>query len=1093
MSELKVFRASAGSGKTYTLTQEYIRLLFNNPTNYAHTLAVTFTNKATAEMRARILSTLHDLSCNAPGAINLKQDLKKEFNKSDKEISTTASELLSMLLHDFSRFSISTIDSFFQKVTRSFAREMGLPAGFRLELETNHIMLQAIDRLILEMDEPQHKEVKEWLIQFARERMENDKGWNIASEISRLSNEIFKETYQANALRLSSRISDKNFLATYKRALEEIIRNVDDKIKAIGNKGLEIISHYNLDLNSDFSGKSRTKVKVFERFVNQQDHLIAEKFIKLLDGADQWTRKDNPTEKNIAIEEAYNSGLHALLTDALEIIEKESRDYHTARFILPELNALGVVNDVNKKMMEICREQNVFLISGTNFLLTQIINENESPFIYEKTGSRYAHYMMDEFQDTSSLQYLNFLPLINDTLASGQYALMVGDVKQAIYRWRNSDWNLLAEAVEEDFKRFGLEARTLHTNWRSNEEVIRFNNSFFKMAARLLQQQFNNLIPEEQSENPNLQKLQNKIENAYHDIEQQVPKSGIDSGGELFIKFIEGKSKDDFMDATLHQTILRVDKLVESGNKLSDICILVRKNDEAVAITNALLSGSFHPNAVTYPVISNESLVIANSEAIRLILAQLRYIRNPEDNVTESFIRMHWLKNQQQPTSPEELNLTPYFHNIQTEALWNRHKATILDYREKPIYQLAEELIRLLPEELCKTHGVYIQSFMSLLLKFIIQESADLNKFLDYWDKSGQRVSLSVPDNQDAIRVMTIHKSKGLEFKTVILPFANWSINGMKHSNLLWLEPPTEPFNAIPLVPVKAQKDLAKSHFAEAYLNEIMHQYVDNLNLAYVALTRARESLNVFCQIQAKENDKPISEYSNISQILHVFAQGKEAFEQFPKCYNEEEMLFHFKKLDLSVRGAEKSQESKENKSTNREFDKITATPFSFTSGQKSIVNHLESEEYFRHSDETGKINYGKIMHRIFEQIVTTKDVDKVLSEMKFKGQLSQEESLQLKKEIEVWLSHPNVASWFDGSYQVKTEAGILAGEIRRPDRVMIKNGEVLVVDYKFGESRSFSHHQQVLQYMKLIRQMGYGNVRGYLWYVSQNEIEEVK
>lgn len=1061
--------------------------------DYAHTLAVTFTNKATAEMRSRILSTLHDLSCDAPGAYNLKKELKREFNKSDKEISSTASELLSMLLHDFSRFSISTIDSFFQKVTRSFAREMGLPAGFRLELETNHIMLQAIDRLILEMDEPQHKEVKEWLIQFARERMESDKGWNIATEISRLSSEIFKETYQANAFRLSSRIGDKNFLVAYKRALEEIIRNIDDKIKTIGAKGLEIIAQYNLDLNNDFNGRSRTKVKVFERFVNLQDHLNAEKFIKLLDGADQWTRKDNPTEKNIAIEAAYNNGLHAFLTDALETIENKSRDYHTARFILPELNALGVVNDVNKKMMEICREQNVFLISGTNFLLTQIINQNESPFIYEKTGTRYAHYMMDEFQDTSSLQYLNFLPLINDTLASGKYALMVGDVKQAIYRWRNSDWNLLAEAVEEDFKRFGLEAKTLDTNWRSNEEVIRFNNSFFKMAAKLLQQQFNNLIPEEESQNPNLQKLQSKIENAYHDIEQQVPESGIDSGGEVFIKFIEEKKKGDFVDATLYQTILRVDKLVESGNKLSDICILVRKNEEAVAITNALLSGHYHPNGITYPVISNESLIIANSEAIRLILAQLRYIRNPEDSVTESFIRMHWLKNQQEIKPADNLNLTPYFHDAQTEALWVKHKSTILDYREKPIYQLAEELIRLLPDDLCKVHGVYIQSFMSLLLKFIIQESADLNKFLDYWDKSGQRVSLSVPDNQNAIRVMTIHKSKGLEFKTVIIPFANWNINSMKHYNLLWLEPPSEPFNALPLVPVKAQKDLAKSHFAQAYLDEIMHQYVDNLNLAYVALTRARESLNIICQIQPKDNDKPISEYPNISQIMHAFAQGNNALEQFPNCFDDDEMVFHFKKMDLSIRKAEKSQESNEKRSTNREINSITAPPFSFTSGQKSIVNHLESEEYFQHSDETGKINYGKIMHRIFEQIVSAKDVDKVLSEMKFKGQISQEESIKLKKEIEVWLSHPKVASWFDGSYQVKTEAGILAGEIRRPDRVMIINHEVLVVDYKFGETRSFSHHQQVEQYMKLIRQMGYGNVRGCLWYVSQNEIEEVK
>lgn len=597
MSQLKVYRASAGSGKTYTLTQEYIFLLFKKPENYRQILAVTFTNKATAEMRSRILSTLNNLAHQTMGTPEHMVDLQNKFKLTTAEVRQKASLLLGLLLHDFSRFSISTIDSFFQKVTRSFAREMGLPIGFRLELETKHIMLQAIDQLILEMDAPQHKAMKEWLIDFARERMEQDNKWNISQEIQHISREIFKEKYQANAALLSRQIKDKNYLNAYKSALQEIISNVDQQIKGLGEQGLELITKFNLDLTEDFQGKSRTKVKVFERMAQLNDHLNLSKFEVLLESPEKWTRKDSPPEKKMAIEAAYQEGLHAILLQAAETIAQKSKDYYTAKLILKELNALGLIHDVYEKMMQLCREQNIFMISGTNYLLTRIIDNNETPFIYEKTGTRYAHYMMDEFQDTSTLQYLNFVPLVNDSLASDNYALMVGDVKQAIYRWRNSDWNLLAEAVEKDYNRFGVQLNTLDTNWRSSADVIRFNNDFFKLAASTMQQQFNSLVPEDISGHEALLAMQSKISSAYFDVEQKAsPKAG-QLGGQIYIQLIEAANKESYFDSAIPCAVERIVALMEGGYRLSDICVLVRNNKEGVEITNALLSGLHHPRS----------------------------------------------------------------------------------------------------------------------------------------------------------------------------------------------------------------------------------------------------------------------------------------------------------------------------------------------------------------------------------------------------------------------------------------------------------------------------------------------------------------
>jgi len=1078
MSQLKVYRASAGSGKTYTLTKEYISLLFKKPENYRQILAVTFTNKATAEMRSRILATLHNLATQTSDTPEHMLDLQREFKLSEKQVRQKSQLLLGLLLHDFSRFSISTIDSFFQKVTRAFAREMGLPLGFRLEMETNHIMQQAIDQLILEMDAPQHKAIKNWLIDFARERMEFDNKWNISQEIQKISKEIFKEKYQANAKSLTNQISDKKYLGTYKSALQEIVSNIDREIKSIGQKGLELIKRFNLDLTNDFAGKSRTKVKIFEKFTLLKDHLELSKFETLLEGPDKWKRKDNPIEKNTAIDTAYHEGLHNLLLRAAEIITTKSKDYYTAKLILKELNALGLIHDVYEKMMQLSRDQNIFMISGTNHLLTRIIDNNETPFIYEKTGTRYAHYMMDEFQDTSTLQYLNFVPLVNESLSSNNYALMVGDVKQAIYRWRNSDWNLLAEAVEKDYERFGVNLKTLDTNWRSSKNVIHFNNEFFKLAAKTLQQQFNSMIPEQINNKQELIAMQSKISSAYFDVEQKCsPKADLE-GGQIQIQFIEATTKDNFINVAIPRSVERIAYLIENGYSLSDICVLVRDNKEGVEITNALLSGLYHPSGLNLPVISNESLILSKSEAIKLIIEQLRYIQNPENELSEAFIRMHLLKQEINNNDTNNIDLSIPFHNSQKEAKWLGYHQTLMTYREKPVYNLVESIVDLLPQYLKNSHYVYIQSFMSLCLNFINQETADLNQFLDYWDNKGCKTSLSIPDNQEAIRVMTIHKSKGLEFKAVVIPFANWNLNKLRQDELLWLKPKTEPFNALALVPISGIKNMAKSHFAEDYLNEVLHQFVDNLNVTYVAFTRAIESLNIIGCISKKE--KP-SNFKQVGDLLYLFASNSSN-----ETWDDENLLYN-----IDNRVITDSKISKKEETFRKEIE-IESKPFKHIPlGNNRALIHMESENFFN-SNTDKQINHGNIMHQLFEHIIEAKDIDRAIAKLRFEGKIEGTEIKDIKNTILSWLKHPGVTKWFDGSYIVKTEADILSSKIKRPDRVMIKNDEVVVVDYKFGQQKHPSHHTQVRNYMHLLKNMNFKKVSGFLWYAEKNDVIKV-
>lgn len=1083
MSHLKIYRASAGSGKTYTLTREYIRLLFADPTNYSHILAVTFTNKATTEMRQRILKKIYELGYKTTGKPDYMDELMSETGLSETQIRGRAKLLLRLLLHDFSRFSVNTIDSFFQQIIRAFARDAGLQLGYKTELDHQSIMMQAIDRVVLEIDMKGHETLKRWLLDFAERKISEGKSWNINREISFLSEEIFKEAFQAVADSLSKKLADRRFMHDYRARLQHIIDDYEKHLQKFGAKGLQMIHDHHLNISKDFNYGSRSKILIFKKLAENkpfnEEHLNA-----LYNDLSSWKRKNNPDHINNNIERLYHDGLNDLLGEIINFIKEKKADYFTAKVILKNFYALGIINDVNQKIQEISREQNVFLLASANHLLSRIIHEDEAPFIYERTGTKYFHYMIDEFQDTSALQYGNFKPLLIDCLSQDKFALLVGDIKQSIYRWRNSDWSLLADKVEQDFKTFGSEIKSLDTNWRSSTNVIAFNNHFFKHAAKTLQanilQKASNGIELEQSQ----LEIENRIIKAYQDVEQKTPLKNPSDNGHVSFSFLLAEKNDDFQSKAIKETVLHIFNLLNNGFLLSDICILVRKKSEGTAITKALLSGEYHPQNKPLPVISNETLQLSSSPAVLFIINHLKFIQNPDDKVLEAFIRLHWEKYQYQNEN-NWVNAADVFHDPDKSTMWENYLSELSKKQPFPLYDLADELVRLIPPIIREEQGIYIQTLLNRINQFSSHETSDLALFLEEWDKNICNESVTLPENQEAIRVMTIHKSKGLEFNAVIMPFCNWELDSAHQQNLLWCRPLKPPFNDLDLVPVNYEKNLIQSHFAKEYLQELTDQYIDNLNLLYVAFTRARQSLTAFC----KRSPKIPSDLITVSDLLWFHFSKDNNRIDLPGLWDEENFQYTLGEPSTAYSQIE---EDKKSEDLHRPFETCELKAVETYSFRDRISIHKESEDFFDDDTLEQSISFGKIMHHLFEMIKTHDDVENALKSLWFEGKIDENEFEIIYNQINKWLKHPKVKKWFDGSYKVLSEVSLLDNDVRRPDRVMLGQGEIIIVDYKFGKLDIKQHQTQVRQYMDSVKKMGHPNVKGYIWYVPYNDVVEV-
>ncbi|HKL38819.1 MAG TPA: UvrD-helicase domain-containing protein, partial [Bacteroidales bacterium] len=563
MAGLTLYKASAGSGKTFRLTGEYLLILFRDPGLYRHILAVTFTNKATGEMKNRILLELNRLSRGEKSGYRTM--LQERFGYDEGQVQQRAHLIITNILHDYSQFSVNTIDRFFQRVLRTFARELGLQSGYTLETDQSEILNFVIDELLLATEED--SQLRKWLVEFAQTRMKEGKSWRFHDEISNLAGELVKEDVKDLRLGGRDQISDRDKLSDYVKKLRRKQAIFEQTMKELGEKATGIIEQNGLGIEH-FNNKGRGIARYFYYLRDQRKDKYQPNATvrKVLDDPDRWPAASLSKENKQLVVSLAASQLNDLLKQAIHFIEEHYREYLSITEVLKNIYVLGLLVDIQKRIEAYCRERNIFLISDAGDLLRKIIDDNEAPFIYEKTGSNYHHFMMDEFQDTSRFQWENFRPLVNNSLAQGYFNLMVGDVKQSIYRWRNGDWKILQNEVEQVFKD-QTRSVALDSNWRSRRNVVAFNNTLFHYAPAILQNQYDQELREKCRDNP----FEDMLLTAYRDVRQEMPLEK--EGGKIFTRFFghAHQQEAEAQDRVLGKLMEDIQQLQDQDYRPADI------------------------------------------------------------------------------------------------------------------------------------------------------------------------------------------------------------------------------------------------------------------------------------------------------------------------------------------------------------------------------------------------------------------------------------------------------------------------------------------------------------------------------------------
>ena len=1112
--QLLVYKASAGSGKTFTLAVQYIRQLIEDPTAYRRILAVTFTNKATTEMKARILSQLYGIATEDKDSEGYLNEIRKATGKPVDEIRATAKKALHNLIHDYSRFRIETIDSFFQSVMRNLARELELNANLEIELNNVNVLSDAVDAMIEKLN--RESPVLIWLLEYIEERIADDKRWNVANEIKKFGLNVFDEGYIEKGGRLRKKLADPSFVPRYRKEVKEMQTEAEEQMKGFSEHFIEV-----LDLNglqpTDLKNGSRGIASYFNKLKNGKygDEVRNATVEKCLAGADNWTTKTSKSKQLIM--ELAESQLMPLLEEAECLRPVNNMVVNSCRLSLRHLNNLRLLTHIDEEVLEQNRMHNRFLLADTNALLHRLIHEGDASFIYEKIGTSIDVVMIDEFQDTSRMQWENFHLLLEESMAQKEGSLIVGDIKQSIYRWRNGDWKILA-GLDKD-PAFHIDARTLDTNWRSEANVIAFNNDIFTAACKVLNEHH-----EEELGEPCPQ-----LVDAYSDVCQRSPKEV--ASGYVKVSFLKDSKEHPYAEAMLEELAKEVDALVSSGVRVNDIAILVRKNK---TIPNV---AEYFQQHTPYRIVSDEAFRLDASLAVCMLIDGLRFLAQPEDRIACARLAVAF----QREVLQKDIDLNTVLLNNVEDYLPAGFMLQVNDLRLMPLYELLEKLFVLFDLKKLDEQDAYLCAFYDAVTDYLQKNSSELTTFLHQWDETLH--GKTIPSGEiSGIRILSIHKSKGLEYHTVLIPYCDWSLENETNDHLIWCasseaQKDLAPFNELDLVPVNYSKAMAESIYKDSFLEERLQLWVDNLNLLYVAFTRAGKNLIVWCK-DGKSNSVSELLQDSIGRLENI--QLKKVEKGDGECDDdysgaggnaESKAIVEAKACDIAdlkasanndaSAGAKTEEtsavtaayefgtrcpsvEKAAKASTNRLLTEPTAIPVHI----ESIDNEIEfkqsnrSADFIRGDEEEDKqeqyIQQGQLMHHLFASIGTAEDIPSAIEQLSFEGVLESAEQEEKLRKLAAWaLGNPKVKDWYSGRWELFNECAIIypdeEGKLqtRRPDRVMMDKKEVVVVDFKFGRPRP-EYVEQVREYIHLLEEMGYQHISGYLWYVYTNKIEEV-
>ncbi|MBQ9362752.1 MAG: UvrD-helicase domain-containing protein, partial [Bacteroidaceae bacterium] len=1064
---LKLYRASAGSGKTFTLAVEYIKLLIINQWEYKHILAVTFTNKATAEMKERILSTLYGLTHSLKSADGYMDAIRKSeeikaLAISDDEIRRRAGVALNNLAHDYSRFHIATIDSFFISVIKDLAHELDLTASLNIDLNDTDVLDEAVDNIIDSLQE--NSETFRNIKNFIQEKIDQESNWKIDQEIKDFGKNIFNEHYLTQSHLIADQIQDSKFMAAYRKMLRANKVEVLHQLKEAGESFLQICetNGYTVD---DFKQKQRGVWGFFSTLAEGQTLPIPNSYVmKCLEGKEQWSKDTHLCE---LAETTFIPLLQRLFDNELPQARKILA---TVNAIYQHLSHLQLLSTISTQVDRLNNETNRFLLANSAHFLRRMIDKSNIPFIYEKSGAQFNHIMIDEFQDTSALQWSNFLPLLTNSLDAAQTCLIVGDVKQSIYRFRNSDWQILNTLGTVPQLTGKIQEETLKYNRRSLGNIIDFNNTFFINATYALNEDYRN--SHNGADSPQLLK-------AYSDVVQKQLDSKTHQGYVRIDTLQTATDNEgyDYESQTLDLLVSYVRELTQKGIRQRDITILLRYNRHI-----PLINQHFALHAKDIKLISDEAFQLKTSASIQIIILALRHLVNPEDKYTLARLISLWKNKTAPPPIPQGENLL-LTDTAQLEALlpeaFIREKSTFLF---EPLKELIEKIHAIFQLDRIPRQDAYLFFFHDQITAFTEEKKADINSFLNYWDE--KLAQKTIPGNvDDGVRIMSIHKSKGLEFHTVIIPFCDWETTG-KPSELLWCTPSEAPYNQLRLIPVNFKKELQDSIFSTEYENEVLLNNVDNLNLLYVAFTRAVSNLFIITGNSAEDGKK--DEDNAIRNIRKLIGRSLPDFMTRAKSDTD---TLEYGALVCTHEEKEKDNENILNREYQREdvlFHTDTTLPvFRQSNKSKDFIAATEDTDA-----ATTYIDRGLLYHAIFQEIKTQDDIDRVIDKMNAEGHFSSAEELdEVSRHIHTALSDPFAAQWFTDKWKVVNERTILCptgtgGEWKelRADRIILSDDETIIIDYKTGHYNK-EHENQVRTYMQLLTQMGYPGIKGYVWY----------
>ena len=1082
---LTIYKASAGSGKTFTLSAEYIKLLIMNPMSYRSTLAVTFTNKATEEMKLRILSQLYGIWKLLPDSRGYIDKIRDELDVTETFMSERAGMALQSIVNNYSYFRIETIDSFFQSVLRNLARELDLTANLRIELNDYQIERNAVDELIDSLDE--NSQLLGWIMEYIRENIDDDKNWNVIGQIKKFGENIFREFYKTNSRQLNERLLEKGFFNDYTAKLRRIRNDAETEMQNEAEAFFSALSSSGFDIQDLSYGKSGP-AGYFLKMKNgiYDESIITARARKAIDegGADKWVKKNAPDDLRLFAE----GTLSPLISHAEQVRQRNWRLYMSAVLTLRHLNQLRLLNSIEKKVREMNVEANRFLLSDTHTLLHSLIRDTDSPFIFEKIGNYLENIMIDEFQDTSTVQWQNFKVLLEECMSHGeeQGNLIVGDVKQSIYRWRSGDWRMLNN-IEREFPnmRTMLSVQTLDTNYRSQRRVINFNNAFFTRAAELEYAGQKDGAPDDGTADGNPTAYSpEQLKKAYSDVSQNVPPFRKDYG---YVS-VNLLPPEDYQTQTLERTAEAVSLLLDSGAKPSDIAIIVRSNS-----TIQLIAEFFAKEMPDIKIVSDEAFRLDSSTAVSTIVSAMHCLTHPDDRLALAYIAKAYQTRVLGKSEHDTDQLLATANGID-DALPKAFRDKRIDLLSMPIFELAEKIYTLFNMERIKGEDAYIYAFYDCLTNFLTNNTADIDTFVEEWNDSlcSNTIQASAIDG---IRLITIHKSKGLEFEHVIIPFCDWR---MEKGNTIWCSPDTAPFNELPLVPVDFNaKQMKGTIYERDYAEEHLQNCVDNLNLLYVAFTRASSSLFVIARRGTAAMRSLVVEES----IADMTLEGSRTDGDFND--KKGEILFEYGELEISAAKAKRQSDNifmpqVENRDISMEtFD--SHADFRQSNKSREFVAEEDGDDNDR--QQMDYIKTGRILHYMFSTIATADDIDKALAQLEMEGLVEESgtSAERLKAMLCKRLENHQVADWFSGRWTLFNECTILdydpdsdSVKEHRPDRVMKDGDEVVIVDFKFGSPKP-EYTEQVRRYINLTRSMGYDNVRGYLWFVYSNRIEEVE